>query len=52
MTVPRIVPHPAEVTREVMIVVGGALLAAFIMSNWPWARQYIRQAWAQPVSNP
>lgn len=48
MKLPAVIPGPAEVGREVLIVVGGALLAALIMAHWPWARKYIRDAWNQP----
>jgi len=43
---PAIVPTPAEIGREALIVMGGALLAALIMSNWPAGKAYIKQAWA------
>lgn len=49
MKIPAIIPSPMEVGREVLIVVGGALIAALLISNWPWARKYIRDAWALPV---
>lgn len=41
-------PSPAEIARETLIVMAGALLAAFLMSKWPAGRAYIRDAWAAP----
>lgn len=40
-----LIPTPAEFGREALIVVGGALIAAFIMSHWTWGRAYIKAAW-------
>lgn len=45
MRLPPFVPKPVDLTREVLIVVGGALIAAFIMSHWTWGKTYIRDAW-------
>ncbi|WP_183026989.1 hypothetical protein [Variovorax sp. UMC13] len=50
MKLAAVIPTPMEVGREVLIVVGGALVAALLISNWPWARKYIRDAWALPVT--
>jgi len=49
MKMPAIIPSPTDIGREVLIVVGGALIAALLISNWPWARKYIRDAWQLPV---
>ncbi|GKS96783.1 hypothetical protein [Acidovorax sp. SUPP2825] len=48
MKLPAFVPSPAEVGRETIILICGALLAALIMSNWPAGRSYIRAAWGEP----
>ncbi|GKT19570.1 hypothetical protein AVHY2522_22970 [Acidovorax sp. SUPP2522] len=48
MKLPAFVPSPAEVGRETIILICGALLAALIMSNWPAGRTYIRNAWGEP----
>lgn len=42
-------PSPPELIRETLIVVGGALIAAFLMSKWPAGRQYIKDAWSTPA---
>lgn len=39
------IPTPAEFGREAIIVVGGALLAAFLLYQWPAGRDYIKRAW-------
>ena len=49
MKIHHVIPGPSEVGREVLIVMGGALIAAFLISNWPWGRKYIRDAWTMPV---
>lgn len=48
MNIKAFIPSPAEVGRETIILVCGALLAAFIMSQWPAGRTYIRNAWGEP----
>lgn len=48
MKLPAIIPTPFEIGRETIVLLAGALLAAFIMSNWPAGREYIRRAWAPP----
>ncbi len=46
MSLPAIIPTPVQIGREALIVVAGALLAAFLMSNWPSGKAYIKKAWA------
>lgn len=46
MKIPAVIPKPAEVGREALIVIGGALLAALIMSQLPSVKAYIKNAWA------
>lgn len=48
MKLPAIVPTPVEIGREALLLLAGALLAAFVMSQWPAGREYIRRAWAPP----
>lgn len=36
-----IVPKPEEFLREALIVIGGALIAAFVLSRLPAVRDYI-----------
>ena len=48
MKLPAFVPSPAEIGRETIVLVCGALLAAWIMGQWPAGRAYIRNAWGNP----
>lgn len=45
MKKPAFIPKPAEITREAIIVMGGALLAAFIIGNMPSVREWIKTQW-------
>jgi hypothetical protein len=42
---PGFVPTPSELTRETLIVLGGALLAAFIVGQSPALRNWIKKQW-------
>ena len=42
---PAIVPKPAEVGREALILVGGAILAALIIGQLPGVRDWIKRQW-------
>lgn len=46
MKLPAIIPTPAQIGREALIVMGGALLAALLMSQWPAGKAFIKKAWA------
>lgn len=46
MKLPEFIPTPAAIGREALIVIGGALLAAFIMSQMPSIKAYVKKAWA------
>ncbi|WP_394790348.1 hypothetical protein [Rhodoferax sp.] len=46
MKLPAIVPKPAEIGKEALIEIGGALLAALIMAQLPSVKAYIKNAWA------
>lgn len=48
MNIKAIIPTPAEFGREALILMGGALIAAFLMRQFPSVRQYIREAWGEP----
>lgn len=48
MNIKALIPTPAEFGREALILMGGALLAALIMSRWPAGRAFIRNAWGEP----
>ena len=45
MKVPAFIPRPPEIAREALIVIGGALLAAFIIGNVPILRDWIKSQW-------
>lgn len=40
-----IIPSVPEVAREAVIVVGGAILAAFIVGQFPALKQWIKDQW-------
>lgn len=48
MTIGKLIPTPAEIGREAVILICGALLAALIMRQWPAGKQFIREAWGEP----
>jgi hypothetical protein len=41
MNISKIIPGPAEVAREGIIVLGGLLLAAFVLSRVPALREFV-----------
>lgn len=41
----KIIPKPAEVGREALIVVGGAILAALLIGLMPGVRDWIKRQW-------
>lgn len=45
MKAARIVPRPAEIGREALLVIGGAILAAFIVGRMPGVRDWIKRQW-------
>ena len=45
MSAPAFVPKPAEISREALIIIGGALIAAFIIGRMPVVRDWIKQQW-------
>lgn len=42
----KILPSVPEIGREALIVIGGAILAALVMSQFPSVRAWIKQQWA------
>lgn len=48
MNLKALIPTPAEFGREALILIGGALIAAFLMRQLPSVRSYIREAWGEP----
>jgi hypothetical protein len=45
MGLSKIIPAPAEVGREALIVIAGALLAAFVVGRLPALRDWIKTQW-------
>lgn len=41
----KVIPAPAEIGREALIVVGGAIVAALIIGQVPALRDWIRRQW-------
>ena len=39
-------PTVSEISREALIVIAGALLAALVMSQFPSVRKWIKDQWA------
>lgn len=42
---PAFVPAPAEIGREALIVIAGALLAALVIGQLPGVRDWIKKQW-------
>jgi hypothetical protein len=40
-----IVPAPAAIAKEALIVIGGALLAALVIGQLPGVRDWIKAQW-------
>lgn len=38
-----LIPSGSEVVREAVVLIAGALLAAFVLSQFPSARDYIKR---------
>ena len=45
MKTPKFIPSAPEVGREAVIVIAGALLAAFIVGQLPALRDWIKRQW-------
>ncbi len=46
MTVQKFIPGVPEIARETLVVLAGALVAAFIIGQLPGVRAWIRAQWA------
>lgn len=46
MKLPAVIPAPAEIGRETIIVLAGALLAALIVGQLPEVKAWMRRQWA------
>jgi hypothetical protein len=45
MKVPKVIPKPAEIGHEALLIIGGTVLAALIIGFMPGVRDWIRQRW-------
>ena len=45
MKIPAFIPKPFEIGREALIVLGGSIVAAFIVSQSPRLQAWIKKAW-------
>lgn len=45
MNIKAMIPTLPELGRETIILIGGALIAAYLMHHWPAGRAYVRAAW-------
>ena len=45
MKVKAIIPKPAEIGREALIVLGGAILAALIIGQLPGVKAWVKKQW-------
>ena len=46
MNLPAFIPAPAAIGREAIQVLAGALIAAFIVTQIPALKAYVKAAWA------
>lgn len=42
---PKIIPSAPEVAREAIIVIGGALLAAWVIGQFPSLKAWMQKQW-------
>ena len=45
MKLPAFIPKPVDIGREALIVIGGAIVAALIVSQLPSLQAWIKSAW-------
>jgi hypothetical protein len=41
----RLIPKPTEIGREALLVIAGAVVAAFIIGQVPGVRDWIKRQW-------
>jgi len=41
----KLLPKPAEIGREALLVIAGAVVAAFIIGQVPGVREWIKRQW-------
>lgn len=44
----KLIPTFPEITREALVVIGGALLAAAVIGQLPAVRDWIKRQWGDP----
>lgn len=52
MKTPAFIPKPAEVGREALIVLGGALIAALVIGQLPGVKAWIKRQWGDTPQSP
>lgn len=50
MNLKNIIPAPAEVGKEAVIVIAGALIAALVIGQLPGLRDWIKAQWGSTTS--
>ena len=50
MNIKRLIPAPADIGREAIIVIAGALLAALIIGQLPPVKAWIRRQWGEAMA--
>jgi hypothetical protein len=48
MKLSSLIPTPLEVGRETIIIIGGAIVAAWLIHRYPAIGAYVRSAWNPP----
>ena len=43
----KLIPKPTEIGREALIVLAGAIVAAFIIGQFPPVKAWIKKQWEQ-----
>lgn len=46
MSIKAAIPGGTEIVREALIVIGGAIIAAFVIGQLPALRDWIKSQWA------
>lgn len=50
MSLKKIIPAPADVGREAVIVIAGALVAALVIGQLPGLREWIKRQWGSTTT--
>lgn len=46
MKLKAVIPAPTDIGREAIVVIAGALIAAFVIGQLPAVREWIKTQWA------